>query len=88
MQERWQNSVGKQAFSGAAGKVSTEPFAVSFCTLRPIGGVGGLLDACPCSLQDEESWVSETFVREMELHFRGKRLGVRVISDIYIRYET
>src|SRR5271165_4594126 len=88
MQERWQNSVGKQAFAGAAGEVSTEPLAISFCILGPIGGVRGLLDARPCSLQHKETWMGETFVREMELHLRGKRFGVRVINHIYIRYKT
>ncbi len=88
MQERGQNSVGKQAFGDAAGEVSTEPLAISLCILWPIGGVRGLLDAGPCSLQTEESWMGETFVREMELHLRRKRFGVRVINHIYIRYKS
>src|SRR5208282_2260587 len=88
MQERGQNSVGKQAFGDAAGEVSTEPLAISLCILGPIGGVRGLIDAGPCSLQTEESWMGETFVREMELHLGGKRLGVRVINHIYVRYKS
>ena len=32
MQERGQNSVAEQAFADAAGEVSPEPLAISFCT--------------------------------------------------------
>src|SRR5215470_1273942 len=88
MQKRWQNSVGKQAFAGAAGEICTEPFGISFASLGPIRRVSGLLDASPCSLKAKESWMGETFVRELELHLRGKRLGVRFINHIHVRYET
>src|SRR5208283_1486764 len=88
MQQRWQNSVAKQHLAGTAGEASSEPFAISFCTLGPVRSVSGLLDARPCIFQEEESWVSETFVCEIELHLRGKRFGVSFISHIHIRYKT
>jgi hypothetical protein len=73
MQERRQNSVGKQAFADATDEVRTEALAISFCAKAIIGGTSGLLSASPCSLEREESRVSETFVGEVEFHLRGKR---------------
>ena len=32
--------------------------------------------------------MSETFVGQVEFHLRGKRLGVRFIGNINIRYKT
>src|SRR5690242_17712796 len=47
MQERGQNSIREQAFTDAAGEVSTEPLAISPCTSAIIGHIRGLLDSGP-----------------------------------------
>ena len=47
MKERRQNSISEQAFADAAGDVSPEALAISFCTLAIIGGMSGLLDSGP-----------------------------------------
>jgi hypothetical protein len=87
MQERGQNSMGEQALADAAGEVSPEPLAIFSCTLAVIRGVSGLLNAGACSLEGEESWVGETFVGKVELHPRGKGLGVR-LKHIDIGYKA
>jgi len=88
MQQRRQNSVGKQGFAAAAGQVRAEPLAISSCTLAIIGRISGLLNAGPCSLEGEESWVGETFVSQVKLHLCSEGLGVRFVSDKHIRYKT
>jgi len=89
MQERWQKGVADQAFSRGVGEARPQPLAISFCTLPPLTrSVSSLLDAGPRSRSGEENWIGETFVSQVELHARGERLGVRVISHIQIGYKT
>jgi len=47
MQERRQNGIAKQSFTRAAGEISTEAEAISFCTLAIIRRMSGLLDSGP-----------------------------------------
>ena len=89
MQERWQNGVADQASGDAIDEASTQPLAVSFRTLLPfIRVVTGLLDPGPRSRACEEDWMGKIFVGHVELHPRGKWLGVRFIHNIHIRYES
>src|SRR3954470_4207689 len=88
MQEGGQDSIRKQAFANAAGEVSTEPLAISSCTLAIIGHISALLDPGPRSLEGEKSWVGETLVGQVELHPCGKGFGVRLVNNIDVRYKT
>src|SRR5271166_3148655 len=88
MQERWQNGVAEQVLGSGVSKACPKPFAISSCTLAILRGVIGLLNACPCSRANEESWMGEVFVGELELHLRAKRLGVRFVNHIGIGYKA
>ena len=86
MQNRWQNSVGDQASGNAVDKASAQPLAISFRTLPPFTRiVASLLNASPPSRADEEDWIGETLVCQVELHLRGKRLGMGFVGYISIR---
>ena len=89
MQKRWQNSVADQASGSGVGEASPQPFAISFCTLMPFTRiVTSLLDAGPCGRASEEKWIGKTLVCHVELHLRGKRLGMRFVNHINIGNKT
>src|SRR4051794_11078643 len=88
MQKRRENRIGEQAFADTAGETGSEPLAISFCPLAVIRSVRRLLNAGPRCFKGEKSRVGKTPVGQMELHPRGKRLGVRLVNHIDIRYKT
>src|SRR5271165_2607189 len=88
MQERWQNSVAYQVFGNGVGEASPQPLAISLRILGPMRGVSALLDGGPPSHTGEESGLGEIFVSQVKLHLGAKRLGMRLVSHIKVRYET
>src|SRR5438309_12042075 len=89
MQQRWQNGVGDQAAGKGVGKASSQALAISFRTLPPFfRAVTRLLNPSPERRAGEEDGTGEALVGQVKLHLAGKRLGMRFVHHINIRYET
>jgi hypothetical protein len=89
MQKRWQNSVTDQASGNGISEAGSHPLAVSLRTLLPFARiVTSLLEASPRKRAAEKKRIGEAFVCQVELHARGKWLGVRFVHHKDIRYET